>query len=307
VAERLFRNHEARDILRRAIAQRPEYQGKKIIFAALCTDSFKQPQQLMAVSYYLAQHGRLDLLIDIDGKNEATGFYVDYNHGVYPAYPSLWDGFFPGFYGGDTITALANITMWRNVRYYTAAAFSRVDFSVTALTFWTLLDRYIDTRAFENESAVSNADDTGAPYFITGPEMYRNAPLEALARFQLQLWEDGARQLQRLADGNHFAFFQFLQPTPYRHKPLSDVEKAQIYDSNSIHALTVNMFYAQMEAAVPGLQAEGVNAYDFSGMFEHTSSTVYQDSCCHLNPAGESMLAYSIAWRIAHYGAAGQP
>ncbi len=298
VAEKLFLNRPEREVIRSYVAKLPGYKDRKIIFAMLCTGTYKQPQQVMSIAYYLAQHGRLDVLINIDGKNEATGTYVNQINEEYPLYPSLWDSFFPSSFNAEKLALLGDITMWKNIRFYTADSFVHVDFSVTALTFWTLVDHYINVKTVNAQSKISSNKNKGSSYFITGPDVYKDASPEAFMHLQLHVWEDGAKQLQYLANGNHFKYFQFLQPTPYRYKPLSSEEKAKIYDGNSIDARTVKMFYPQMEAEVPKLRAQGVNVYDFTKLFENNNDTIYRDSCCHLNTAGEDILAHAIGEKL---------
>ncbi|HLJ11263.1 MAG TPA: hypothetical protein VKU82_08740, partial [Planctomycetaceae bacterium] len=73
------------------LAKRAEYHGKKFLVVCLAGGGYKQPQQLMALNYVLAQGGQFDLVINIDGFNEvALHAAENAKKGVFPIYPRDW-------------------------------------------------------------------------------------------------------------------------------------------------------------------------------------------------------------------------
>lgn len=82
-----FYVHGGRKILLRYFKQLPVFRDKKVHFISLAVPGHKQPQQLLAVAYYLALGGKLDILINIDGFNEVVGPVNNLNLGIFPAYP----------------------------------------------------------------------------------------------------------------------------------------------------------------------------------------------------------------------------
>ena len=67
------------------------YAGKEIIAVNLTNPGYKQPQQLMALVYSLAQGAQFDVVLNIDGVNEVALHQAENaSQGVYPSYPSNW-------------------------------------------------------------------------------------------------------------------------------------------------------------------------------------------------------------------------
>src|SRR5581483_3419802 len=69
VADQLF---VKRQTLENELEKIPELGQKAILFVNLAIGGFKQPQQLMALTYMLSLGGHFDVVINVDGFNEVT-------------------------------------------------------------------------------------------------------------------------------------------------------------------------------------------------------------------------------------------
>ena len=62
----------AGDVLRDAIAARPELAGREVRVVSLALEGMKQPQQALALQYVLALGGDVDHVVNLDGFNEVV-------------------------------------------------------------------------------------------------------------------------------------------------------------------------------------------------------------------------------------------
>ena len=77
-----------RRLLAAALKQLPAMADKEIIILPFAIGGYKQPQQLLVLSYFLSIGQEFDLVINIDGFNEVALSYLNYQHGVESSMPS---------------------------------------------------------------------------------------------------------------------------------------------------------------------------------------------------------------------------
>ncbi|HXU30633.1 MAG TPA: hypothetical protein VN851_08670, partial [Thermoanaerobaculia bacterium] len=80
-------------VLSEELAKVPELKGKELIFVRTGLGGFKQPQQLMTLTYLLALGAHFDMVINLDGFNEvglppSSGI----PQGYFPYFPYDWPG-----------------------------------------------------------------------------------------------------------------------------------------------------------------------------------------------------------------------
>ncbi len=69
----------------------PRFAGRQISVVRLALGSYKQPQQLMTLSYLLSMGAEFDLIINLDGFNEVVLPSVsNIPNGTFPFYPRDW-------------------------------------------------------------------------------------------------------------------------------------------------------------------------------------------------------------------------
>src|SRR5436309_3415270 len=62
---------ESHDAIRKIVQSLPTHRGKDIVMINLAQGGYKEPQQLLALGYVIALGQPLDLVINMDGFNEA--------------------------------------------------------------------------------------------------------------------------------------------------------------------------------------------------------------------------------------------
>jgi hypothetical protein len=102
--------NDSTDTLIREIKKIPQYNDKAIEVVGIAIGGFKQPQQLMTLSYLLSQGAEFDVWINLDGFNEITLPIVEnYLAGVSLSYPRLWKLYAKKAFDRDTLDIMANI------------------------------------------------------------------------------------------------------------------------------------------------------------------------------------------------------
>ena len=79
------------DTLIQRLQQLPPFRGKSLRLSCYALGGFKQPQQLLTLSYLLSQSRKIDAVINLDGFNEvALSYQENYLQEVAPHYPRGW-------------------------------------------------------------------------------------------------------------------------------------------------------------------------------------------------------------------------
>ena len=97
------------------------------------------------------------------------------------------------------------------------------------------------------------------------------------------------------ASANGIRAYFFLQPNQWvaGSKPFSDDETPLL--TNYPAGEEIGARYALLKQKIRELQADGVAAFDLTGLYAKESRTVYVDACCHVNELGNELLAERIA------------
>ncbi len=301
VSEGLFR--ASRELLHGYFDVLPHFKDKKVIIVMLGAKTWGQPQQLLSIAYYLAQGGRLDVLINLDGHNEIVMASDNSDYSIYPVYPFRWGSYFLANYRPDSLPVLAEATMWNKMRDVAASTQKVLWFSVSASTLWELLDTYFNRRATQAELSLRKGKNESLPYFVTGPDTMNDVTEGTVQEFVADFWMRSSMQLHHLSKANQFAYFHFLQPNQYiaDSKPYTPAEIARAIDDTSYKNHALPAYYAKFTSRMPEMQRQGVNVHSLTGIYANTKETVYIDACCHLNKFGNDIMARAIGQYVTDY------
>lgn len=311
VALQLFKEGSGR--LRSALENHPVFAGRKVQLVGLTLGGYKQPQQLMSLSWFLALGAHFDVVINLDGFNEVVLPYTDnVPEGVHPAFPRSWQLYARKSLDGEEIDRLVEVRTIQTERRSVRAWLGTHPFgsSVFALR---VLDR-IDAR-YARELSEAEAHfreqlaSTELPYQVSGP--WSEYPTDrALFRELVALWQNASLQMHRLCEANDIAYFHFLQPNQYVEdsKPFNADERRHAIRSGSFPPkAAVRAAYGPLRAAGAQLRALGVAFVDLTRLFKAEHETVYRDSCCHFNRRGVDAIALRIAQAVTRRSAPSRP
>jgi len=291
--------------LRNLLKKIPELSKKNIRFICLAMSSYKQPQQLSTVAYYLAQGGKLDVLINLDGFNEISKSRWMYNKGINYTYPWFWNFIMGDVNNTQKIKIIGKIDLLRSLRSTIAEYASKFSYSLTANFLWKLSDRYLEHKIFSQNAFILNKSklvkNRSNHYTITGPK--NKFKKEEVLKKSSNLWAQSSTQLNNLAKGNGFKYFHFLQPNQYfpGTKEFSDKERKIALSNAKVYKKNVLMGYNALRILGKNLRNQNVQYFDLTGIFKGIKEPVFIDACCHMNKKGNNIMMHEIGKIISDF------
>jgi len=304
VAEELF--VYAGDVLAQELEASGAFGGRSVEVLLLGMAGFKQPQQLITVSYLLLLGADIDAVVNLDGFNEVVLPVTEIAPlNVAPSYPFRWNGLAINSIDAETAMAvarigesLAKLESWRRV-------FSRfpLRYSAFALASWNALQNHLDAEriGLEVELRHKLAASLESRPGLRGPPAHFDSN-DAITDAAVAIWKRASIQLWQLCQSHGVAYLHALQPNQYvpGSKPFSASErKVAILKSQNILRLSAEAGYRGMIANGPELQALGVPFLDLTGLFGQVEQPIYRDHCCHYHRLGYRLVASRIAEQLA--------
>ena len=300
------------NIFERAIQSIPALEGKEVIIYNMSMGAYKQPQQLMQLSYYLAMGAEFDVIINLDGFNEMAATYYGWRDAdLHPAFPKSWNHRVSSAMTKDHLRAYGRKFELLESRANLAEKVSTfpIRWSPLANFGWRLLDagylrKVASTDAEIDQLRSVDKENRDFAYEALGPD-YQLEDWQDVAEMAADLWANSSIALRDLAEGNGARYYHFLQPNQY-------IEGAKILsaEEQEIAILKTGGYGNVYRQAFPILQerfekltSQGVHFYDLTFMFKDTPDTLYIDNCCHLNPKGYHMVIRELVRRVSadHY------
>lgn len=281
------------------------FEGRSVEVVSLAMAGFKQPQQLIAVSYLLLLGAQFDAVVNLDGFNEVVLPSTDLVPlNVAPSYPFRWNAL--AIDTSDTQTALAvarigesmtELETWRG--FFSSFPLRH---SAFALASWHAVKTRLDgeVTGLEVELRKRLAASLENRPNMRGPPAHFESN-EALFENSVEIWRRASIQLWQLCQSHDVAYLHVLQPNQYvaGSKPFTPSErKVALRSSRNPTRLAAEAGYAQMIAAGASLIAMGLPFLDITDIFEHVEKPIYRDHCCHYHKLGYSMIASRIAQEL---------
>ena len=276
----------------RHLRAHPRFREMDFVIVNLAMGGYKQPQQLMALAYILAQQGHLDLAINIDGFNEvALHTAENANHGTPPIYPRSWH--FRVARLPQTLRLIGRVTLLEERIQRRARAFSRFPFShsPTAFLLWRASSRRLER---ERADYLRKSADSGPP--PGNPPGSMQSPAELYAQLA-QIWQSSSLQMHHLCQANGIRYYHFLQPNQYvkGSKVLGNRERRVAFRDDHPYRPGVENGYPLLREAGEELRKSGVVFRDLTGIFLGEDEPVYIDDCCHFGELGHEIMARHVS------------
>lgn len=300
--------NDATEALLRALEA--PYPDREIVLVVAAMPSWKQPQCLFALQWLLLRGYRFDVMVELDGFNEAMGGYANHRwHDTNVAYPFNYRSLMASSYEGpEYVTAAGELTLLRRERADDARWLegTPLTYSPTANLVWWTVDQGRQARleALRNQLRTLVSPDARR-YAHRGPAD-DHGDVEAddgpLFDAAIEVWADSNRHMARLARREHIRMLLALQPNQYLtgSKPLmSETERRERAPSRSFRQ-RVDVTYPRLRELGPRLAAEeSVEWLDLTQIFAEVSDETYADRCCHLNARGNAIMSEAIGRALA--------
>lgn len=294
------------DYVVQALRPLPALQDREIVLLNFAQGGYKQPQQLMALSYYLVAGQELDLVVNLDGFNEvALSARNDAMH-VDVSMPSV-DHMLPlanlvdqASLTPQRIEALARINRYKSQLNSLA---QRVENAKLA-SVWFLTDQLyrIAYRRYWQEvvayqSLPSPAAEDSLIDLVAPLEQTRDGALYDQIADQ---WLRSSLMMDHLLAGEGIPYIHILQPNQYYSgKTFTPEERRTALTEQHPYGLAAAQGYPYLLARAGDLEQGGVSFFSAVDIFDDEAGTIYVDDCCHFNERGYQILADFMADAVA--------
>ncbi len=287
-----------RNVFRRILRESQRVPGQAIHIRCFAMGGYKQPQQLMALSYALSLGTPIDLVINLDGFNDVVLPVAENLHaGIYPFYPRWWSSRVAGIQSGESLRLLGLAELHAERRRARAGlcASPPLAWSPTCHLVWSALDRASAARVFDAQRRLAAQVPRRVSFLTRGPKLEPPEGNELYRRLAAH-WAESSSLMADLCRARGIAYFHFLQPNQYLagSKPMGREERRIAIDPRQPYRPPVEEGYPVLIETGRALAARGVAFHDLTGIFAGHSEPLYGDSCCHYNREGNRLLAEAI-------------
>jgi hypothetical protein len=286
----------------------PAFYGKHIVVINTALGGYKQPQQLLALEYLLAQGAEYDIAVNIDGFNEVTLPGTDnYWQKVAPIFPRSWNWYAQTLQNSQTVYQIALLYLYHDIRKDIASLFSFYPFRtcMLSLLLWNDIDRRINYVAQREVLALRSiaTSEKNTSFRFTGPSN-ESMTSEDLTDYSVSLWRNASVQMNKIATSNGILYIHVLQPNVYYigSKIVTPMEKknAPIVaapDSESYQQLAQQGYPKLVQIGRDDLRYQE-HFVDLTQLFIHEEEDIYVDNC-HYNDKGSVLFAEALAREVA--------
>src|SRR5262245_31654084 len=282
--------------LEESLRRSGSFNNREPVTLCFSHEAYKQPQQLLVLSYFLSIGQPFDLVINIDGFNEVALGRIDDQYG--------WDISMPSHEHLDalinvvnqaTLTpakleSLARIVEYRQRLNDVAERSNRARFASVEFA----LRHYHDfiRRHYEQErvrfDGLPSSSPANSPIHVTPKVRPRSG--SAVYEDIAVNWRNASVLMQQLLAARGIAYVHVLQPNQYYStRAFTTAEKTTAVNAGSPFKEGAANGYPYLEKA---LEPGALNAVH---IFDTVRESVYVDDCCHYTSAGNRLLADFIA------------
>ncbi len=286
----------------------PGYEDAEPIFLSFAAGGYKQPQQLLILSYMLSIGQQFDLVVNIDGFNEVALSYLNNKRQIDLTMPSV-QHVSPLTSIGDNRLSERLPALFLNmantkralVRANSVRRKARLaSVYMLASTYALIQRRRIRKMTVEVDqiSTGRNARPESSVYYYYTRDAV--LPDEQYATEVARHWATSSVLMHRLLASHGIPYVHVLQPNQYfkTGRTYGHEERAIAFDPKSPYEKGVEIGYPALIEQLSSLRSEGVEVVDGTGIFDRIRAPVYKDTCCHYTIEGQTVLSSFVAESI---------
>ncbi len=297
----------AHDTFIEELKRDPFFATKEIIVLNFAKAGYKQPQQLLILSYFLSVGQHMDMVINIDGFNEVALGYRNFQAGIDPSMPHR--GYFSDLAAltdqaaltPEKLETLAKINRYQTQLNWLANRHQRARTASTNFVLKQLFDYHLNNYYRElgtYSDLTAQASDTSL--LFVKPD---NSAMEATRQFEqmAQNWADSSIMMADILRGWGIPYVHILQPNQYysaKQLTAEELEIAILQDHPRFYDSSATQGYPLLLQKVDTLKQHSIYFFDATSIFDNVRETIYRDNCCHYNLLGNNMLAQFAARSI---------
>ena len=284
------------------LSEQPALRGRSIVPLCFAHEGYKQPQQLLVLSYFLSIGQTFDAVVNIDGFNEVALSPINEERGFDASMPSaahmepLINLINQATLTRDKIESLTTILRLRDRLAALAARLNATRFAAV----FVVLERIY--RATEQEYQAERVRFDALPSNPPSSSVIHVTPArrdgEGLMARVADNWATSSAMMQSLLASRGVKYLHVLQANQYfTSRRFSEAEARVALAQDSPFKASVERGYPLLVKAVQSgaLGHAGVNVLDATHLFDNEPAAVYVDNCCHYTRRGNEILADAIA------------
>ena len=289
----------AEELLKQKLADHPRVRGRRIQFVRLALSGYKQPQQLLAYSYLTALGAEFDLIINIDGFNEAVlGIEENAISNTALSYPRSWHARSIVIADPRKSADSARLLNLRAKRQAMARDIlaSPLNWSPLMNLVWYFRDQKAHNELADLGLEVSRSNRSS--FIHHGPA--NSSSDAAVEEEAIAIWQRCSLAMHQLCRANGTLYLHVLQPNQYvpDSKPLTEFEKKKCIDPGGSVEITVKALFPRLIEKGRKMKADGLAFSDQTQVFSAVTESLYVDPWCHFNEEGNRLLCEAIVPEI---------
>ena len=280
---------DVHELLADRLSRYRKTRGKKVNVFSFAVGGWHQPQQAMSVAYFLSVGAKIDLVLNIDGLNEAFIQIAQAQSSYSIYYPRDWPLLSDTMADVDRGATMGWLQLARRGRISGAQATETppLRYSATVSLLWYLSDRAAEKGTWMLVRKLQTSKGF-APYQVgyfrpmSEPEVFEQVAL---------VWARSSKLLFDLQRAGRGKYLHVLQPHPYvpNSKPLTAAEIAVTYRPDNQFARWARDGYRYLAGKKAFLEGSGVPFLDATMVFKDVREDLYRD-CCHFTKRGNEIL-----------------
>ncbi len=309
VATFYYMNEMENPTLARTLKTIPEFANKEIVLLNFAQGGYKQPQQLLALNYFLSQGQELDLVINIDGFNEVAIARLNWKHKIGLSMPSPLQvipliQLVNNNLSTEQMRIMLEVIKLKDSLKKALVAQQNCTLALCyffqEITSRLLIQAYYSNlENFESKRKTNLNPDASLVYLQAISQQELDHPYEQMAN----LWVNSSLAMHHVLSQRSIPYFHVLQPNQYyqTERELS-VEEAEKFSPEKntrnpyIEGVQVGYPYLIKKSKI--LAEKGVKFLNGVTALDQETRTVYIDTCCHYNQTGRNIFANYIASQI---------
>lgn len=289
----------------RRLEQHPFFKDRELVPVCFSHEGYKQPQQLIVLSYFMSIGQQFDMVINIDGFNEVALGSMNHQRGLDISMPSVMHiDPLVNLLDQATLTPakLQSLSRIEADKERLNSVIARMDGAWSAAVGFVLRRMYNATLASYRQEldlfARLPSNPSASSLLLTTPRL-RGRDDARLYDDIARSWAESSVLMNELLTSRGVPYFHVLQPNQYFTTRTFSPDEARIARSDA------SPFRTGAERGYPVLlqasKAGALGQVNFSSaveIFDREPSAAYVDDCCHYTLRGNQLLGEFIAMRI---------
>lgn len=283
------------DDIKAAVKLAPGYETQDVHVINLAQGGFKQPQQAQILAYMLSVGQPVDLVINMDGVNEAfLGYENIKDFGVEPNLPAA-----------KFVYGLQNYFLTSQGQNFSEMSERQEDLRALDIRMQTTASALIHTitkitRIYKMRDKMQFERSIGYPVegreyiSLMPPAEFKN--MDDFAQIIGGQWKRGSLVLDALSKSVGAGYIHVLQPSQYvGRRVFSEEERKLAFQDPPWQGVeSVKAVYEVIAREKKLLIDRGVTFVDLTNVFDPYPEPFYFDSCCHFNTRGYRIIMEDV-------------